>query len=275
MTDALFEVVRTSDDGSSVDVRANELSRGPWDPNALHGGPVAALVARSFEATPDGRTLHPARLTMEMRYPVPLGELTVRTMPIRPGKRVQVLGAVVTRTGDDQVLVAASLQQIRYQPLAIDHDLAAVTGPDEVPALPHGQVRSRPDWGHTDVAFHSHATEHRLVRGGWDELGPTTDWIRLVVPVVEGEEPSPLQRVVAAADFGNGISAALPFGRYVFINPDLTVHLYRLPDGEWVCLDAATYVSHDGVGQAECHLFDQQGRLGHSSQSLLLEEIRP
>ena len=42
--DALFTVL---DDGR---VQATELARGPWDPDALHGGPVAALAARALEA---------------------------------------------------------------------------------------------------------------------------------------------------------------------------------------------------------------------------------
>ena len=67
------------------------------------------------------------------------------------------------------------------------------------------------------------------------------DWIRLRCGVVAGEVPSPLERVVAVADFGNGISSALPFLEFRFINPDLTVYLHRLPVGEWVCLDAVTY----------------------------------
>jgi hypothetical protein len=217
--------------------------------------------------------MHPARLTMELRYPVPVGELTVRTFTVRAGKRVQVLGAEVSRTGDDRVLAAATLQQIRAEPFDLPPVVATSTGPEEPPPPRDQAVGSQPDWGYPHVAFHSHATEHRVVRGTWNELGPTTDWIRLAVPVIEGEEPSPLQRVVAAADFGNGVSAALPFGDYVFINPDLTVHLYRLPEGEWVCLDAATYVSAHGVGQAECHLYDEHGRLGHSAQSLLLEPM--
>ena len=63
-------------------------------------------------------------------------------------------------------------------------------------------------------------------------------WLRMRQPLVAGEEPSPLQRVLVAADVGNGISAALDYRRYLFINVELTVHLERMPAGEWVCVDA-------------------------------------
>jgi hypothetical protein len=88
---------------------------------------------------------------------------------------------------------------------------------------------TKPAWSSGAPAYHSHAVEHRVVRGSWGPLGPCTDSIRLRVLVAAGEAPSPLQRVAAAADLGNGISAALPFGAWRFINPDLTIHLERLP----------------------------------------------
>ena len=77
-------------------------------------------------------------------------------------------------------------------------------------------------------------------RGAFRELGPATVWMRMRHPLVAGEEPTPLQRVLAAADSGNGVSATLDLARYLFINVDLSVHLHRLPAGEWVCLDAIT-----------------------------------
>lgn len=272
MADALFEVLDESADGAAT-FRATELGRGPWSPDALHGGPVAALLARCLETVPTAEPMHPARLTMELRYPVPLGPLAVRTRTVRAGKRVQVLDAEVVPAGGERVLAQMVLQQIRTHDLALPGYVDQTTGGYEAPPPPTGAPSGPPEWDYPHVAFHSHATEHRIVRGTWTGLGPTTDWIRLAVPVVAGEVPSPLQRVAAAADFGNGISAALPYGEYAFINPDLSVHLYRLPAGEWVCLDAATYVSGDGVGQAECSLYDEQGRLGHSTQSLLLDRF--
>ena len=82
--------------------------------------------------------------------------------------------------------------------------------------------------------------DYRFARGGFRELGPATVWMRMRQPLVAGEEPSPLQRLLAAADSGNGVSATLDLAGHLFINVDLTVHLIRLPVGEWVCLDAIT-----------------------------------
>jgi len=111
--------------------------------------------------------------------------------------------------------------------------------------------------------------------GSIRDRGPTAVWFRLRVPLVAGEETSPLARVMAAADFGNGISAPLDWDEgWTFINPDLTVYLNRRPDGEWVGLDAVTWPEENAVAVAEAALYDERGRIGRSVQSLLLDRRR-
>ena len=80
--------------------------------------------------------------------------------------------------------------------------------------------------------------EIRFVAGRFDRRGPAAGWFRLRCPVVAGEAPSPVQRAVAAADFGNGISAELDFRTDLFINPDLTVSLR--PAARWASGSAST-----------------------------------
>jgi acyl-CoA thioesterase len=52
------------------------------------------------------------------------------------------------------------------------------------------------------------------------------------------------------------------------------VHLLRVPVGEWICLAARTLTSSSGVGLAESALYDRDGRVGRSVQSLLLDSTR-
>jgi acyl-CoA thioesterase len=89
--------------------------------------------------------------------------------------------------------------------------------------------------------------------------------------VVGDEEPTGVQRAAAAADFGNGVSWVLPFEDWIFLNPDLTMHLARPPVGEWIGLDAHTVPSDQGMGLAESAMYDERGRLGRAVQSLLLQ----
>jgi hypothetical protein len=244
-----------------------ELARGPWSADALHGGPVAAILARAIEACDTLAPMRLTRLTVELVRPVPLAPLTVSARIVRPGKRVQLVeGSVVT--GEIEVARATGLQirtamvpieaQAPFPPTPSDPLAAPERGPDP-------SVRTQ------GVAYHADGVEMRFVRGAFDELGPATVWMRLCHPVVDGEQPSPWQRVAAVADFGNGVSKILPFETHTFINPDLTVAVARLPVGDWVGLDSVSRLSQDGVGQAESLLFDQQGAFGRALQSLYVD----
>ena len=112
----------------------------------------------------------------------------------------------------------------------------------------------------------------RFVSGSYLDIGPATTWMRMRVPLIEGEQPHPRDRVLVAADSGNGVSAPLDYHRWVFINADLNVALRRLPQGEWVCLDATTWAEPDGVGLTDTALYDERGLVGRATQSLLLAQ---
>ena len=258
--------------------RATELARGPWDAGALHGGPPAALVAGILEQViadfardelgADGGArveFFPARFTAELPRPVPLDELTVIAEVRRPGRRICMADAALAGP-DGKVCLTATLGAIRRHPFP--HPVSDEVPQPDPPGKGWGvKVGSSVD----QVMFAREGVEHRVVAGRFEDPGPATDWIRLAVPIVDGLDATPLQRVVAAADFGNGVSKWFDMGETIFLNPDLNVNLHRLPVGEWVCLDAVTRIGPEGVGLAESLLFDEEGPIGRATQSLLVE----
>ncbi len=247
-------------------VLSTAWARGPWSPDALHGGPVGALLAGALEtAGDDGTAWQPARLSIELLRPVPVAPLSVDATVTRPGRKVQLLDASL-RTGDGREVASARLLRIRDDdvPAPVTTDLPPPTPPAELETAPLGDSTAH-------EGFHNRAVEHRFAAGMFGVPGPATDWIRLRVPVVPGADPTPLQRVAAAADFGNGISGVADFSELTYINPDLTIHLHRLPSGEWVCLEAVTWMEARGLALAESRLWDERGPLGRSLQSLLVE----
>lgn len=209
-----------------------------------------------------------ARLTVELLRPVPISPLGTRVRFTRPGRKVQLVEASLL-SGDIEVARCTGLR-IRQAEIALPANL-----PSHVqPPPPSNGIASMPPWAASVGyrAFHSAGVEHRFVAGSFEHPGAATDWIRLRVPLVDGEDTSPLSRVAAAADFGNGVSWVINRSDgFSFINPDLTVYLHRYPAGEWVCLDAVTYVEPHGVGLAESLLLDEQGPIGRAAQALLIE----
>jgi hypothetical protein len=117
--------------------------------------------------------------------------------------------------------------------------------------------------------------EWRALRGSFEEPGAATIWARQQVDLVAGEAPSPLQRLLTVADSGNGVSNRLDPREWWFINTELTVHLHREPDGEWIGLDAATVIGPNGIGTALSTLHDVHGPVGGGSQALLVRPRTP
>ena len=206
-------------------------------------------------------------MTFEILRPVPIAPLTVSARVVRPGRSVELIEGLLAH--DDTEIIRARAWRIRTE--AVEWD-----GPRPADPPPPGPDSAEPrdffPTGH-ERGYHS-AMEVRFVSGAYLEQGPARAWMRQRVALVEGEEPSPLDRTLVAADSGNGVSAPLDYRRFVFINTDLSVALRRLPEGEWVCLDATTHVEPDGVGLTDTELYDERGPVGRATQSLLVSARR-
>ncbi len=242
-----------------------ELARGPWDPKAQHGGPVAAALARAIERCEPAGGLEVMRISVDILGPVPLTPLRVDARVSRGGKRVQLLDAEL-RDGDQPLARAAAWRMRVHDGIAPAVENAAT------PPGPEQGERHEP--GNDFLGFWT-AVEWRFVAGDFRSKGPAIGWCRLRTKLFDGEEPTPLQRVLVAADFGNGISGVLNFMTHVYVNVDLVVHLHRLPHGEWVCLESETSVGSGGIGLARSTLHDVDGPIGGSAQQLFVDRRPP
>ncbi len=243
---------------------STELTRGPWDPDAQHAGPPAALLGRAVERCEPRADAQIGRITLEILGPVPLAPLRASARVVRPGRQrgaARGLALGPGRRGDarDGLAAADGRRGARPASRRRTRPRPARTEGSNEPFFP---VRE-------EAGYHT-AMEIRFVSGGFLEPGPAMVWMRSRVPLVAGEETSPLERLLIAADAGNGVSAALDWRRYLFINTDLSVHLKRLPEGDWVGLDAVTYPEPHGIGLADTALWDERGRLGRAAQTLVV-----
>ncbi len=259
MSDAFYEK-----DGDGF--VATELTRGPWDPGAQHAGPPSALIGREIERVGGGDGFQVGRVTFEILKPVPIGPVRVQAEVVRPGRSVRMVEA--TLSGEEGPLMLARAWLLRTAELELPAGVLSMSPPP--PGPEEGEKTGFFATGQ-DAGYHT-AMEWSAVAGGFLEPGPATVWMRMDCELVAGEPPSPLQRTLAAADVGNGISAVLDWSRFLFINVDLSVQLERMPEGEWVCVDAVTLPQPSGIGTAESVLFDERGRIGRAAQTLLIAE---
>ena len=244
---------------------ATSATDGPWSPGAQHGGPPSALAARALERHEPAEGQRLGRVTVDILRPVPVAKLTVRTRMVRAGRRVALLEAVLEADGQE-VLHARGWR------IAIPHgQVPVVPGDAAPPPLPETDGRQLPPRlpdAHT--AGYLSAIEWRFLDGSLDRRGPGRAWTRPSIPLVAGEDASPMCRALLVADSGSGVGAVLDPARFIFINVDLTVVRPRDPVGEWLLLEAATTTNTQGTGFAETALSDLSGRCGTALQTLLV-----
>jgi Acyl-CoA thioesterase C-terminal domain/Acyl-CoA thioesterase N-terminal domain len=247
---------------------STELTRGPWSAEHQHGGPPSALlVGRVARAFPD-RVV--TRAVVEFLKPIPIARLSVAVQPPSGGRRVQRASASLV---DEAGTPIANASVLLAQPGAVDPAPPGPSG-DAPPPLPPTDPKAKSEFPffRWQVGYHT-SMELRFARGHFG-AGPVTVWMRQRVPLVDDETPTPLERLLTAADSVHGVSWNVDPREMSAINPDLVVSLHRFPAGEWLCLDAQTANEASGIGVAASRLWDEKGPLGWSLQTLLLTRLQ-
>ena len=237
---------------------------GPWDARMQHGSAPAALVTWAAEAIPTAAPMQIVRITLDLMRPVPIAPLKVQTEVLREGRKIQL--AAVNLLANDVVVVRGSVLKVRADSLPLPSNIA--DAPVELPPPDRGRPLEPRFAANPFVT----GLSVRAVRGAFLEPGPAAIWYRVDRPIVEGAGISQAMRAVIAADFCNGTSSVLDFDQWTFLNADLTVSLSRAPVGDWILLDAESWIGPDGAGIAAGRLADTQGYFGRAVQSLVIEK---
>ncbi|WP_347355107.1 thioesterase family protein [Intrasporangium sp.] len=235
----------------------------PWDEQMQHGGPPAGLLARAIEQTRPDPDMPIARLTSDMLGPIPQGRVRVTARVVRPGRRVEMVEASLWAGG--QLAVTATAWRIRAErgrSPARTHLAAPPTLPPAQPQVYFPGVSRT--WGY------GRAVEWRFVEGSYAEPGPGSVWARVRIPLVEGEDTSPIPRLAIVVDSTNGISGELPIADWLFVPPTLSLTVLRPPVGPWIHLAAQTHLSGIGTGVAQANVSDPDGLVAVVSQPLLV-----
>ena len=256
MPDAFYEVLP---EGRFA---ATSATVGPWGPSLSHGSPPAALLLRAIERGFPRDDVRVGRITYDFFGPVPVAEIAVSTEMVRPGARIELSRARLSAQG--KTGMEASVWRIAVAPGRVPE----VADAREVPTVPGPQAQRLfvdvPSFGYGE------ALDWRFVEGAFDKTGPATVYSRPRIPLIAGEENSPLGRLLLMVDSANGISAELNPSRFTFVPVELTVSVRRYPRTEWVGMRAKTTIDPDGIGTTHAELFDEAGHLGTALQTLFV-----
>jgi hypothetical protein len=242
----------------------SEYTAGPWGTGLQHGGAPTALISWLAERIEPREPMQVVRITVDLLRPVPIAPLGIRTEVLREGRKIQL--CAVTLLHEGVACVRATVLKIRRAQFELP-----ATAIEEKVTLPGPESGQPADVRHDSPNTFIRGLTLSVVQGSFRVPGPAAIWFRVDRPLFEGQAPTPLQRVAMIADFCNGVSTVLEWGQWTFINGDLTISLARLPMGDWILLDAQTWLGDDGSGIAFAKLGDSRGYFGRAIQSLVIE----
>lgn len=278
-TQPLFSLVDTATvDGGVVETFVAHPSTGSaWGP-MQHGGPVAALLTRAMDRVSAADHSRISRVTVDILGPVPIDEVRVRAEIRRPGRRITLVEAVTEARGPDgtwRPVARGSAWRLATQPTD-DVVFSPTTFPGTSMAAPDGSGARGLSWmGFSDAWAHEGFVEQvkwEIVAKGGTPGQPTQAWLDLLVPLVEGEETTPLERVLTVADTVNGVGARLDPLAFTFLNTDMTVNLFAPPTAGLVGVSAENITGPDGVGMSTGTLHTPDGGwIGQVTQNVLVE----
>lgn len=238
-----------------------------WSPTMQHGAPPSALLARALERVGARDDVRLTRVVVELLGPVPIAEIEVRSWVERPGRNIELVVAELwehTGTGSDRAVARGTawrMTGVDTSEVAYEADAPLKPLSEAVPHVWTGAWKS----GYLDNV------DIRAL-GDLGRSGPGQVWAQPTTGLVVGETMTQSERLFAVADIANGIGAKLDLDEWTFLNTDVTVHIFRIPEGEWIGVSAETSTGPNGVALSAGVLYDERGPVGRIAQTVL---VRP
>src|SRR3954451_14078662 len=161
-----------------------------------------------------------SQATFEILGIIPGGEFEVRTEVVRPGRTIELIEA--TLSGNGRPAIRAFIWRL----------LGGDTG--DVAGRPGGRLRRPAECPpHAiDTAWPGGYIDSIECRSAYDGgPGRGSVWIRSPLGIADGEPAEPVARFLGLVDTANGIAVRQSPREYLFPNVELTVHLFRQPEG--------------------------------------------
>ncbi|HKV18113.1 MAG TPA: thioesterase family protein [Mycobacterium sp.] len=262
MTTSIYR--RLGAEGDYQRFESTDGTRSNWDPEIQHGSPPLALGTKLIEELAGDSGLRIGRVTLDILGAIPVAELRARAWVERPGARISMMIAEMRAKRPDGTERAVA--RVTAWLIATSDTADAAT--DRYPPLVEGEADPTPhSWEGAKGYLDTVSWRRQRAPDG----GSSVVWLSPLVPLVDSEPMTDLQRLALVVDSANGAGAALDPEQFVFMNTDTTVHVHRLPVGDDFALRARGSIGPDGIGVTTAEIFDRQGFIGTSAQTLLVQ----
>ncbi len=244
--------------------RASEQAGGPWSPDMLQGSATTGLMVREVERLAQQSGFAVRRLTFDLWRPAGLRAYRVETGMLRDGRKAKTIQVRLldgeTEIGRCTALLTAQGSESPADPFSI---AANADAPPETGTPPPAFAQK---WSR-----YFQNVSVRLIEGALEKPGPAAAWMRLDVPMVEGEANTPLLQAVQAADFASGVGQIVDMREWTFINPEISLYFFRPPEGDWILIRSRTRAGANGAGLTMASLSDRQGPFAEVMQAMTFE----
>jgi hypothetical protein len=246
--------------------RATERAGGPWSPDKLQGSATTALMVREVERLAHQSGFAVRRLTFDLWRPAGLRAYRVETEMLRDGRKAKT-AQVRLIDGDTEIGRCSALLTAQASESPAD-PFSTATGADAPPEAGTPPPAFAQKW-----SLYFQNVSVRLIEGALEKPGPAAAWMRLDVPLVEGEANTPLLQAVQAADFSSGVGQIVDMREWTFINPEISLYFFRPPEGDWILIRSRTRASANGAGLTTASLSDRQGPFAEVMQAMTFERL--
>jgi acyl-Coa thioesterase superfamily protein/acyl-CoA thioesterase superfamily protein len=255
---------RLAADGEFLVFESTDGTRSNWDPEIQHGSPPLALMTKLIEELAQDSGMRIGRLTLDILGAIPVTRLRLRSWVQRPGARISLMAAEMLAPRPDGGERAVA--RVTAWLLATSDTADAVT--DRYPPLVEGDSVAVP---HSWLGAKGYLETVSWRRQHGVEGAASVVWLSPLVRLVDSEPTTALQRLAMVVDSANGAGAALDPEKFVFMNTDTVMHVHRSPAGNDFALRARGSIGPDGIGVTTADIFDRQGFIGTSAQTLLVQ----
>lgn len=257
-----------SDTGvSTTHYQPNIHAQGAWNSHEQHMAPATGVMVAEINQYLPKPNLRLASISLDILGLIPLEPFTIRTRCIRPGRSIELIEAVMRVDGRDCIVARAWR--------LLSQDTSSVAGVED--AVAAYQPEELPDWHGMAGWPGGYIESVRLVSAPERRCGKGLVWISNDLDMVAGDPTCAVVHLLGMVDTANGVVPRVGLGMdecgWMFPNTDLQIHMYRLPQGQWLGLEVVQQYGSDGVGLTSAVLHDTQGPFGRSEQILTLRPM--
>ncbi|BBL20919.1 hypothetical protein F939_02067 [Acinetobacter radioresistens DSM 6976 = NBRC 102413 = CIP 103788] len=260
----LLERKQNQDGTVTTFYSSNRHAQGAWNPHEQHMAPATGIMCAELEQFMPRDDMRIGRISLDIFGLIHFGDFSITSRVIRPGKTIELIEAEM-QAGGKTCIVARAWRMLKADSSKVAGiEDQSVTHPE---SLPVWDGMKRWPGGYIESIEARTDENHRAGKG--------TVWLKNELDMVNDKSTTDFVRLLGMVDTANGIVPRQEGNfEWGFPNLDLQLHLYRIPQGKWLGIEAVQQYGEDGIGLTSAVLHDTQGPFGRSEQILTLRKMK-